>query len=116
VRVLLVDDDVSFRVLVRTLLEAAGLPVEIVGEAGDGEEAIALAVELEPDVILMDLDMPRLDGAAATLAIKRVLPETRVLMLTGSVRAQEAAETAAVELIPKPALDVGVLDRLLRAS
>ena len=115
-RVLLVDDDQSFRVLVRTLLEAGGLAVDIVGEAADGEQAIALALELRPDVILMDLDMPRLDGAAATLAIKRVLPETRVLMLTGSARGGEAAETAEVELIPKPGLDVDVLDRVLRVS
>jgi DNA-binding NarL/FixJ family response regulator len=81
VRVLLVDDQALFREALGVLLDVAD-GVEIVGEAGDGAEAIAKAAELRPDVVLMDLRMPVLDGIAATRRLRVEQPEVRVLALT----------------------------------
>lgn len=64
------------------MLIGAAPDLEVVGEAADGEEAVALAQRLEPDVVLMDISMPRMDGIKATKAIKRAVPQARVLMLT----------------------------------
>jgi len=68
--------------------------IEIVGEAADGEEAVALARELAPDVVLMDLLMPKMDGIAATEAIRAELPEVEVVALTSVL--EDAAVTRAV--------------------
>ncbi|MGM7679462.1 response regulator [Microbacterium sp. A94] len=81
IRVLLVDDQELIRVGFRLVLEAEG-DIEVVGDAADGDAAIALVRELRPDVVLMDVRMPGTDGIAATQAITRELPECRVLVLT----------------------------------
>jgi DNA-binding NarL/FixJ family response regulator len=81
IRVLLVDDQQLIRVGFRLVLEAED-DIIVVGEAGDGHEAIAQASALRPDLVLMDIRMPGLDGIAATAAIVRQHPETRVLVLT----------------------------------
>src|SRR3972149_3062210 len=81
IRVLLVDDQALFREGLRTLLSVhPGL--EVVGEAANGEEAVQLAASLHPSVILMDLQMPVLDGAAATRRIRASHPQCRVIVLT----------------------------------
>ena len=61
---------------------AASEDIEVVGEASDGEEAVAKAQELTPDVVLMDVRMPRLSGIEAARHIRRILPATEILMLT----------------------------------
>lgn len=81
VRVLLADDQRLVRESLATLLGLLG-GIELVGSASDGEEAIALAIVHEPDVVLMDLRMPRMDGIAATQALSERLPEARVIALT----------------------------------
>jgi len=81
IRVLLVDDHSVVRKGLRTFL-AYDTELDVVGEAADGAEALSLAQELKPDVVLMDLLMPGMDGIAATAAIRRALPETEVLALT----------------------------------
>lgn len=89
-RVLLVDDH---RILVEGLsnfLAAHG--VEVLGVATDGVEAVALAQELNPDVILMDIRMPRCDGLSATRQIKALRPEIKILMLTTSAEDQDLFE------------------------
>jgi DNA-binding NarL/FixJ family response regulator len=102
-RVLIVDDMPQVRQGLCTLLplagEAAGLPLEIVGEAGDGKEAIQRTAALHPDVVLMDLEMPELDGYAATQAIKAGRPATRVVALTvhGEPQARQRAQAAGVD-------------------
>jgi two-component system response regulator NreC len=81
IRVLLVDDHTMVRSGFRLLLETAR-DIEILGEAADGAEAVALAGELKPDVVLMDVGMPQSDGIQATRAIKEACPGARVLILT----------------------------------
>jgi len=81
IRVLVVDDHAVVREGLRTFL---GLQdgLEVVGEAGDGEEAVRVAEHLRPDVVLMDLVMPRRDGVGAMRELRRRLPGTRVIVLT----------------------------------
>ena len=81
VRVLLVDDQALFREALATLL-GARTEVEVIGEAGDGFQALQRSAELRPDVVLMDLHMPVLDGIAATRRLRAEQPQVRVLALT----------------------------------
>ena len=80
VRLLLVDDHRTLRDGLRLSMEEAGFVVA--GEAGDGEEAVRLAEALRPDVVLMDVSMPLLDGVEATRLVHQRVPEARVVMLT----------------------------------
>jgi len=91
---LIVDDNPVVRELVKRLVQTDP-EMKVVAEAGDGEEAVRLARELSPDVVLMDLSMPRLDGIQATQRIKADRPEAKVVILT--VHADEAYRKAAVE-------------------
>lgn len=80
-RVLLADDYEPFRRRVRQLLhKTPGL--ELVGEAGDGQEALRLAGELKPDVVILDVVMPRLNGLEATRRIRREFPSIKVIALS----------------------------------
>jgi len=81
VRVLVADDQTVVREGLVTLLET--MPgIEVVGSAADGEEAVSLVAVLTPDVVLMDLRMPRVDGVEATKRIRAGHPETQVVVLT----------------------------------
>jgi DNA-binding NarL/FixJ family response regulator len=79
-RVLLVDDHDLFRTGLRNLLEEEG--VDVVGEAAEGEDALRYVRELQPDVVVMDLNMPRMNGVEATKRIVAHAPLTRVVVLT----------------------------------
>ena len=81
VTVLLADDHPVVRQGLRTFLELQA-DIEVVGEAGDGADAVALAEQLVPDVVLMDLVMPTLDGIEATRRIRHASPATKVIVLT----------------------------------
>ena len=80
VRVLIVDDHRMLRDGLRRSLEHHGF--DVVGDAADGEEGVRLAAELRPDVILMDVSMPLLDGVEATRLVRRTVPESQVVMLS----------------------------------
>lgn len=95
IRVLLVDDHAMVRQGLRTVLDGYA-DMEVVGEAANGEEAVALAETLDPAVVVMDINMPHMNGIEATAAIKERSPDTIVIGL--SVNAQgdnQQAMTAA---------------------
>jgi DNA-binding NarL/FixJ family response regulator len=81
IRVLLVDDEAMIRTGLRMVLEAES-DIEVVGEAADGAQAVTAAATLRPDVVLMDVRMPRLDGLAATQQILAANPAVKVVVLT----------------------------------
>jgi DNA-binding NarL/FixJ family response regulator len=101
VRILLADDHRMLRDGLRRSMEDAGF--DVVGEAGDGEEAVRLASQLHPDVVLMDVSMPLLDGVEATRLVRRRVPECQVVMLTmhadGDVMARAIQAGAAGYLV-----------------
>jgi DNA-binding NarL/FixJ family response regulator len=82
IRVLLADDQVLFVESLRTVLETRAEDFEVVGVAGTGREAVQLVMEKHPDIILMDVRMPEMDGVEATKIIHETYPDIHVLMLT----------------------------------
>lgn len=94
IRVLIVDDAIQVRQDLHTMLTLAG-NIEIVGEAGNGLEAIRRAEVLRPEVVLMDLEMPVLDGYEATRQIKARCPACRVVALT--IHGEESPRRRAAE-------------------
>jgi DNA-binding NarL/FixJ family response regulator len=83
IRVLVVDDHELFLQGLQTVLEIED-DIEVVGRAGDGQEAVSLATGTAPDIVLMDVRMPLRDGIAATSAVKRAVPDVKIVMLTVS--------------------------------
>jgi NarL family two-component system response regulator LiaR len=84
IRVLIADDHAVVRQGLRTFLDLQD-DIEVVGEAADGEEALEVAARLEPDVVLVDLVMPRLDGIEAIRRLRERLPSTRAIVLSSFV-------------------------------
>jgi DNA-binding NarL/FixJ family response regulator len=82
IRILIADDYLPFRTMLRYLL-AEEADFEVVGEAPDGEVAVRLAEELRPDVVMLDLAMPNLDGWEAIPLLRRSAPEARIVVLSG---------------------------------
>ena len=93
IRVMVVDDHEIVRIGLKQVLELSG-EFEVVGQAADGEEAVRVAAEVSPDLVLMDVIMPRKDGVEACREIMESAPDVRVVMLTAS-----SAEDAVVESV-----------------
>ncbi len=102
IRLVLVDDQATVRqgLKMRLLLEP---DIAVIGEAGSGKEALALVPQLRPDVVLMDIEMPGMDGITATSALQRIVPQSVTVMLSihsdkvTRTRAQKAGAKAFVE-------------------
>ena len=118
IRVLICDDHPVVRRGLSALLSAAD-DVEVVGTAGDGEEAVAMVTEYEPDIVLMDVSMPGMDGMEATRRVITARPETRVVMLTsfsGHERIKTALDAGAVGYILKDSKPDEVLKGIRSAA
>lgn len=117
VSVVLVDDSVDVRTLVRMRLESSGL-FDVTGEAADGEEAIALVLEHEPDLVLLDVSMPRMDGVETLPSVLAVRPDTAVVMFSGfggAHLAEEVHELGALDFIEKSLPLEQLPERLLQS-
>jgi len=113
IRVVVCDDHAVLRAGLQRLIESVD-GIDVIGTAADGHEAVETVVRLRPDVALMDLSMPRLDGVAATRRITAVAPEVRVVVLTSfhhRARIAEAMDAGAVGYLLKDATP----DELVRA-
>lgn len=86
-RVLIADDEPTYRALLSAML-ASSDDFQVVAEAGDGAEAIRLARELKPDLILMDVQMPRMNGVQAAAAIRASAPEIRIILISSHDEAE----------------------------
>ena len=94
IRVMIVDDHSIVRVGLKQVLEQSG-EFEVVGEAADGEDAVRVAAAVSPDVVMMDVIMPKKDGVEACQEIMESAPETRVVMLTASTEVDAIVEAVA---------------------
>jgi DNA-binding NarL/FixJ family response regulator len=115
-RIVVADDHPLFRSAIRHTLEAHS-DLEVVGEAVNGQEALELCRRLRPELVLMDLRMPQMDGVAATRAIKREFPETLVLVLTAvdeSVGLSNSLEAGAAGYVLKDAPAARITDAVRR--
>lgn len=102
-RILLVDDSLVIRLILTRILKPAGY--KILGEAGDGQEALAKYKELQPDLVIMDLTMPLMMGIEAVQAIRDYDPEARIVMCSALGQKSlilEAMEAGALDYITKP--------------
>ncbi len=116
VRVLLADDNAQFRTVLRRLLERDP-DITIVAEASNGAEAILLAEAHRPDVVLMDVSMPNLDGVEATYELKARIPDLTVLMLSIGNKQQEieaGLAGGAAEYLIKGAPAAEIVDAIKR--
>jgi DNA-binding NarL/FixJ family response regulator len=93
-RILLADDHNLFRTSLRSLLKTRD--IEVVGEASDGKEAVQMAERLRPDLVLMDLSMPVMNGIEATRLLREKVPEVRVVILTASMEEDNLFEALRV--------------------
>jgi DNA-binding NarL/FixJ family response regulator len=79
-KILIVDDNATARTTIRSLLDWHGF--QVWGEASGGKEAIEKAIELKPDIVLMDINIPDMNGISAAQEIRRILPKTKIVFLT----------------------------------
>lgn len=117
-RVLIADDEDRFVELLSAVLEQDGR-FEVIGRARDGREAIELVFALAPDAVLMDIDMPVMDGVEATLRINRRRPDLPVIAVSGldySERGLEARLAGAAAYVCKAQVDTDLVDTLLAAG
>src|SRR3954451_21046943 len=116
VSAVVVDDTPDIRMLLTLTLEMDG-DIKVVGEAGDGREGVDMAAELQPDVVLIDLAMPVMDGLEALPLIRKACPQTRVVVLSGfeaDAMAQRALDAGADGYLQKGLPVSEILDYVRR--
>jgi DNA-binding NarL/FixJ family response regulator len=115
IRVLIADDHRLFGQALEAIL-ATDERLEVVGHAEDGSVAVVLALSVQPEVILMDISMPIMNGFQATKQIRKQLPQARVLMLTGSnsrIDVDRAREAGAAGYVTKDRIAAELIDAIL---
>jgi DNA-binding NarL/FixJ family response regulator len=118
IRILVVDDEPAVRKGLRMRL-ALEPDVEVVGECCDGKAATELARELHPDVVLMDVSMPVMDGVSATLCLRTVAPDAAVVMLSlydDLATTNRALAAGAAAFVPKRRMDNILLETIRKAA
>jgi DNA-binding NarL/FixJ family response regulator len=118
IRVLIADDHRLFAQALEAIL-ATDERIEVVGQAGDGAEAVELDGSLEPDVILMDISMPGMDGFEATRRIRKRKPDACVLMLTGSnsrADVDRARKAGAAGYVTKDRIAAELIDAIIEVG
>ena len=111
--VLVVDDDNLMREMLKAILRSE--EYQVVGEASNGEDALALCARLKPRLVLLDINMPKMDGLQALEEIRKVSPATIVLMVSAEAtmdRVNEAIKKGASGFVVKPLNQASVLDRV----
>lgn len=116
IRIILVDDVDDIRSLIRLALQASDR-LEVIGEAGDGREAVALAGETQPEVVILDLAMPVMDGLQAIPELHRVAPGCRILVMSGfneGEASERALSLCAEDYVEKGTDITGLSARVIR--
>ena len=111
--VMVVDDDRMMQEMLKFILRSESYP--IVGQASNGEDAVMQCGELKPDIVLLDINMPKMDGIQALVEIRKASPSTMVLMVSGDAtidKVKEALEKGAAGFIVKPLKPASVLDKI----
>ena len=118
VRVLIAEDQSIFADALALLLETDAR-IEVVGTAANGEEAVDRALSASADVVVMDMDMPIVDGLEATRRLRKELPEARVIVVSGldpAVYEQRALDAGATSYMVKGRIGLEMVDEILAAS
>ena len=118
IRVLIADDHRLFGQALEAIL-ATDDRLEVVGHAWDGSEAVQLALSVKPEVILMDISMPIMDGFQATKQIRKQRPHARILMLTGSnsrIDVDRARKAGAAGYVTKDRIAAELIDAILEVA
>ena len=104
-KLLVVDDEQLERQAIRFIVDRNCPGISIVGEASDGLLAVQVAAQVQPDIILMDIQMPKMNGLDAAKQIRNLLPDTKIIMLTAAENSsyrKEAAQLGIAEYMLKP--------------
>lgn len=115
IRVLIVDDHDVWRGALRDVLYVFD-NLEFAGEASNGEEAVRMCAEVQPDVVLMDLMMPEMDGITATRAIRRICPDTSLIALTSDESLAKAAVQAGAATYMMKGMSIDALADTIRTT
>ena len=108
-----VDDDSMMREMLKLILRSDSYSV--IGEASNGKDAISLCERLSPDLVLLDINMPKMDGLQALEEIRKVCPSAKVVMVSADAtmdKVSEAVQKGAVGFVVKPLNSASVLDRI----